>query len=282
MTNVLLTGSKGMLAHAFLKKKPTEWNILATDLEELDITSLNQVEKALIAFHPDLIINCAAFTRVDDAENERELAFSINAKGAGVMARSAREVGAKLIHFSTDYIFDGTKNSPYLEDDPPNPINVYGSSKMAGERNIRNATENYLIIRTQWLYGEGGNHFVKTILKLAKERESIKVVNDQFGSPTWTEDLVDATHALINKGCTGTYHVVNFGECSWYDFASEIVKQAGLHTKIIPCTTAEFPRPATRPKYSVLSTDRTRNELGRSLQSWENAVVFFLDQKMSA
>lgn len=272
MIKVLLTGSKGMLAHAFLKKKPNDWSILATDIEELDIRNRVQVHKTVGDYGPNLIINCAAFTRVDDCETERELAFSINAKGAGTMAESAREIEAKLVHFSTDYIFDGTKKSPYLEDDPPNPISVYGSSKLAGERNVRNASENHLLIRTQWLYGDGGNHFVKTILNLAKERDSIKVVNDQFGSPTWTEDLVDATIALIHKESIGTYHVVNSGECSWYDFAREIVKEAGLSTKVIPCSTAEFPRPAKRPSYSVLSVDKTSNVLGQVIPGWKDSL----------
>ncbi|MBI3593463.1 MAG: dTDP-4-dehydrorhamnose reductase [Nitrospirae bacterium] len=272
MIKVLLSGSKGMLAHAFLKKKPNDWSILATDIEELDIRNRVQVHKTVGDYGPNLIINCAAFTRVDDCETERELAFSINAKGAGTMAESAREIEAKLVHFSTDYIFDGTKKSPYLEDDPPNPISVYGSSKLAGERNVRNASENHLLIRTQWLYGDGGNHFVKTILNLAKERDSIKVVNDQFGSPTWTEDLVDATIALIHKESIGTYHVVNSGECSWYDFAREIVKEAGLSTKVIPCSTAEFPRPAKRPSYSVLSVDKTSNVLGQVIPGWKDSL----------
>ena len=276
MTKVLLTGSKGMLAHAFLKKKPKEWNILTTDIEELDITQPARVEKAVRAFQPNIIINCAAFTRVDDCEKEEELAFAINAAGAGNLAESVQKIGAKLVHFSTDYIFDGTKKSPYLEDDPPHPINVYGMSKLEGEENIRKVSDNHLIIRTQWLYGDGGNHFVKTILKLAKERDSIKVVNDQFGSPTWTEDLADAIIELITKNCTGTYHVVNSGECSWYDFSCQIINEAGLKTKVIPCTTAEFPRPAKRPPYSVLSTDKVRKILSKTLPDWQMALGKFL------
>jgi dTDP-4-dehydrorhamnose reductase len=272
MTKVLLTGSQGMLAQAFLKKKPKEWNILATDIEELDITQPGRVEKAVRAFQPNVIINCAAFTRVDDCETEKEAAFALNAAGPGNLAEPAQKIGAKLVHFSTDYIFDGGKKSPYLEDDPPLPINVYGMSKLEGEENIRKKADNHLIIRTQWLYGDGGNHFVKTILKMAKERDSIKVVNDQFGSPTWTEDLVDATIELIKKDRTGTYHVVNSGECSWYDFAVQIVKEAGLNTKVIPCATSEFPRPAKRPAYSVLSTQKIEAFLGTALPTWQTAL----------
>ncbi len=272
MIKILLTGSKGMLAHAFLKKKPENWNILATDIDELDITQPGHVEKVVQAFQPDIIINCAAYTRVDDCEKEKELPFAINATGAGHLAESANKIGTKLIHFSTDYIFDGTKKSPYLEDDSPHPINVYGMSKLEGEQNIRKQTDNHLIIRTQWLYGDGGNHFVKTILKLSMERDSIKVVKDQIGSPTWTEDLANATIELIKMKCIGTYHVVNSGECSWYDFACQITKDAGFNIRVIPCTSAEFPRPAKRPAYSVLSTKKVEAVLGKHLPTWQTAL----------
>lgn len=274
---VLLTGSKGMLAHAFFKKKPKEWELLATDIEELDIANADLVEKTIQQFRPDLIINCAAYTKVDDCETKKELAFAVNGGGPANLARAAAQIGAKLVHFSTDYIFDGTKNKPYLENDPPHPINVYGRSKLEGEQIVRKQTDNHLIIRTQWLYGEGGNHFVKTILKLAKERDSIKVVNDQFGSPTWTEDLADAAIELIKKDCTGTYHIVNSGKCSWYDFACQIIKEAELNTKVIPCTTAEFPRLAKRPAYSVLSTEKVEMLLRKHLSHWQVALRFFLN-----
>jgi dTDP-4-dehydrorhamnose reductase len=262
---VLLTGSKGMLAHAFLKKIPKEWELLATDIEELDITNPVLVEKTIQQFRPDLIINCSAYTKVDDCETKKELAFSVNGGGPANLARAAAQIGAKLVHFSTDYIFDGTKGTPYTEEDQPNPINVYGASKLEGEIHIRKNLNNHLIIRTQWLYGEGGPNFVKTILELAKKRDEIKVVNDQWGCPTWTEDLADLTLELIQKRATGTFHIVGPEISTWYVFACDIIKKAGLATKVTPCTTAGFPRPATRPVYSVLSTGKLSKFLGGTL-----------------
>jgi dTDP-4-dehydrorhamnose reductase len=257
-----------MLAQAFLKKRPGDWDLIETDVDEFDITRDREVERRVHEIRPEIILNCAAFTRVDDCERERELAFSANALGPANLARSAKQTGARLIHFSTDYIFDGEKGAPYLEEDPPNPLNVYGESKLEGEIGIRKELDDHLIIRTQWLYGAGGNHFVKAILKRARETGSLKVVNDQIGSPTWTEDLAAATIELIQRKCNGTYHVVNSGECSWYEFAREIVRLAGLKTEIVPCTSDEFPRPARRPKYSVLSTLKLKTELGKLLPNW--------------
>ncbi len=268
-----------MLAHAFLKKIPKEWELLATDIEDLDITNPVLVEKKIQQFQPDLIINCAAYTKVDDSETNKELAFSVNGAGPANLARAAAQIGAQLVHFSTDYIFDGTKGTPYTEEDKPHPLNVYGASKLEGERHIRKNVNNHLIIRTQWLYGEGGPNFVKTILELAKDRESIKVVDDQRGSPTWTEDLSDASIELIKHHCAGTFHVVNSGECSWYGFACQIIKETGHKTKVIPCASTEFPRPARRPAYSVLSTEKAKVLLGRPIPAWPIAIGSFLKER---
>jgi len=281
MIKVLLTGSKGMLAQAFLKLRPSGWNIMATDIEELDITQISGVEKTIRAFQPGIIINCAAYTRVDDCEREKESCFKINAVGPDNLAFSAHRIGAKLVHFSTDYVYDGNKKSPYSEDDLPHPINNYGMSKLKGEEEIRKRMDDFLIIRTQWLFGHGGNHFVKTILKLAEDHDSLKVVNDQIGSPTFTEDMAEATIELIEMAQKGTFHVVNSGECSWYDFASMIIKMTGLKTKIDPCLTSEFPRPAKRPAYSVLSTQKVVSVLGRPLPDWEIGLKYFLTGKRS-
>src|ERR1700693_2200419 len=273
---VFITGANGMLARAILKKKPAEWKVLGTDIDVLDISSPRAVERALGAFQPDLVINCAAFTRVDDCEARREEAFKVNAEGAGYLAEVCGEHGTFLVHFSTDYIFDGRKSSPYQEDDRPAPINVYGESKLEGERRGRKSAENHLIIRTQWLYGDGGSHFVRTILNLAGERDLLKVVNDQTGSPTWTEDLADGAIGLIGKRKAGTYHLVNSGSCTWFDFASEIIKSAGLDTKILPCTSAEYPRPAKRPAYAVLSTEKAARILGGPLPDWQAALKIYM------
>lgn len=273
---VLLTGAKGMLAQAILNKKPQMWDLRAVDVEELDITDRAAVQGMILNFEPERIINCAAFARVDECEENKELAFAVNGFGVGNLAEAAHKVGAHLIHFSTDYIFDGTKRLPYEEGDPARPVSIYGASKWEGECQIRKHLENYLIIRTQWLYGQGGPHFVKTILNLAKKQAVLKVVDDQVGSPTWTEDLSEATLALILRGSTGTYHLVSSGECSWYTFASKIIEEAGLPAKVVPCTTAEFPRPARRPGYSVLSTAKATAELGKPLPAWEAALGRFI------
>lgn len=273
---VLLTGSKGMLAQAILNKTPKEWELLAVDVEDLDITQSAAVQDTVGAFRPSMIINCAAFTRVDDCEEKKELAFAVNGRGVGHLAEAAGKVGARLIHFSTDYIFDGTGSEPYEENAPARPMSVYGASKWEGECQVRKHLQNYMIIRTQWLYGKGGNHFVKTILKLAEKQDVLKVVNDQIGSPTWTEALSEAVLALTEKETSGTYHLVNSGQCSWYQFARRIIEEAGLSTKVVPCATAEFPRPAKRPAYSVLSTVKATAELGMALPHWEVALKRFI------
>ncbi|MBI3802802.1 MAG: dTDP-4-dehydrorhamnose reductase [Nitrospirae bacterium] len=273
---VLISGAGGMLARAFLNKIPTGWEVWAAGKNELDITNEQEVRNAVGKFSPKIILNCAAFTRVDECEEKRDFAFAVNCRGAGYLAEAAHQWGAYLVHFSTDYIFDGTGQTPYYEDSPANPLSVYGVSKWEGECLVRKYLQNYLLIRTQWLYGQGGNHFVKTILKLAEKQSVLKVVDDQIGSPTWTEDLSEATLRLIEKRATGEYHLVNEGHCSWYQFSTRIVEEAGLSTKVIPCSTKEFPRPARRPAYSVLSTNKAKSELGWELPNWETALKRFM------
>ena len=274
--NVLLIGANGMLARAFLNKKPRGWNLRGVDLPTLDITDARAVNDAVRDFSPVLMINCAAFTRVDDCEAESDRAFAVNGAGAGHLAEAATAVGARLVHFSTDYIFDGTATTPYDEEAPANPLGVYGASKWEGERQVRKHHPEALVIRTQWLYGKGGTHFVGAILDRARRSMPLRVVCDQIGSPTWTEDLSEATLALIDTGATGVYHLAGAGECSWHDFARQIVAEAGLVTEIAPCTTAEFPRPARRPAYSVLSTAKAQALLGRTLPPWETALRRFI------
>jgi dTDP-4-dehydrorhamnose reductase len=271
-----------MLARAILNKKPQDWNLKAVDIEEMDITDQAVVQGTVLKLKPALIINCAAFTRVDECEEKKELAFAVNGSGVGHLAEAARQVGARLVHFSTDYIFDGTKRVPYEEEDRACPASIYGASKWEGECRLRKYAEAYLIIRTQWLYGGGGNHFVKTILKLAEKQDVLRVVDDQVGSPTWTVDLAEATLALIEKGATGVYHLVNSGECSWYTFASKIIEEKGLPVKVVPCTTAEFPRPAKRPAYSALSTAKAAAELGKLLPTWDVALKRFIHSAQEA
>jgi len=274
--NVLLTGSAGMLAQAFLNKRPRDWHLDTMDIDTLDMTHRDAVQKTISDLKPVLIINCAAFTQVDDCELEVEHAYAVNSAAVGYLAEAARVVGAKLVHFSTDYIFDGQASAPYDETHAPAPLNVYGASKLQGENQVRRYTTDHLILRTQWLYGQGKRHFVQTILDAARKKPQLTVVDDQVGSPTWTEDLSEAALALIDCGAVGTYHVVNTGICSWYAFACEIIKEAGLTTSVVPCKTAFYPRPARRPAYGVLSTQKMQATLGRALPAWDLALRRFL------
>jgi dTDP-4-dehydrorhamnose reductase len=200
-------------------------------------------------------------------------AFVINAEGAKNVAKGCRDIGAKLVYISTDYIFNGEKKSPYREDDPPDPLNIYGESKLMGERYVEEFSNDYLIVRTQWLFGRHGRNFVETILALAAERDSIEVVHDQQGSPTYTADLSKAIAALIRKDLEGTFHVSNSGSCSWYDFALEIVQLAGIAgAEILPISTAELNRPAKRPRYSVFNRQRLQQEAGIEMRPWQEAL----------
>jgi len=271
-----MTGAKGMLAQAFLKKIPEPWHLLAVDIDKLDICDPIAIHKVMEAFRPELIINCAAFTQVDACEEKKELAFSVNGAGAGNLAEAANRIGAYLVHFSTDYIFDGTGKIPYKEDDPARPINVYGASKWEGECQIRKHLKRHLIVRTQWLYGEGGNHFVRTMMRLAETQSVLKIVDDQVGAPTCTEDLAKASLELIDLEALGTCHLVNSGQCTWYGFASRIFEEAGLSVKLQPCTTAAFPRPAKRPGYSVLGMEKAIGILGHPIPHWQTALKHFM------
>jgi len=272
---VLLTGSKGMLGQAFLKKKPEAWALSGVDIEALDLTKKMEVKVLVHDFQPDLVINCAAYTQVDDCEKEQAKAFAVNGTGVGYLAEAASSVGAKMVHFSTDYVFDGS-GGPYSEEAPQAPINAYGASKQEGERQLTKHLDDYLLIRTQWLYGKGGKNFVSTILRLAENQTTLKVVDDQIGSPTWTEDLAEAVVNLVQKKASGAFHLVNQGICSWYQFACRIAEEAGLSAEIIACGAVDFPRPAKRPARAVLETAKASALLGQSLPSWEVALKRYM------
>jgi dTDP-4-dehydrorhamnose reductase len=246
------------------------------DQKMLDIRDPIAVKEVVCRVKPVLILNCAAFTRVDDCEAETVQAEAVNGAGPGHLAEAAKQVGAMLVHFSTDYVFDGTQETPYDETALAHPLSVYGASKWNGECRVRECLSDHLIIRTQWLYGKGGRHFVGTILNLAERQTTLSVVNDQIGSPTWTEDVSEATLALIQAGARGTYHLVNAGHCSWYDFACRILREAGREVTVTPCTTAAFPRPARRPACGVLATAKAEAVLGRGLPPWDVALRRFI------
>jgi dTDP-4-dehydrorhamnose reductase len=245
------------------------------DIGEIDITSLESVLKVVGAMKPDVVINCAAYTDVDGCETNRETAMAVNAEGVAHLAFACRELGALLVQISTDYIFDGGKGTPYVEDDAPHPLSVYGESKLGGEMNAVFSPE-HLIVRTQWLYGLHGKNFVETMLRLGAEKDVLTVVDDQIGSPTWTVDLGKAIIALIDNGCRGIYHAANAEFCSWNSFAQEIFMQAGLSVTVTPMTTKELNRLARRPLYSTLECGKLASDAGFQPQSWRSALHQYL------
>lgn len=243
--------------------------------QDMDITDRESVQRVLLTLKPAVVVNAIAFTDVDGCESNRELAFRINGDGVRSLAESSARIGAKLVHISSDYVFDGIKGKPYLEEDPVNPLSVYGKSKLAGEENAR-INPDHLIIRTQWLYGLHGKNFVETMLRLAKERKELSVVDDQIGSPTWTVDLALAVKALIDRDCRGTYHAVNSGSCSWHDFADAIFAEEGIGIQLSPMTSAKLDRPAPRPLFSVLDCGKMAKDTGMQLENWRDALRKYL------
>jgi dTDP-4-dehydrorhamnose reductase len=245
------------------------------DIAEIDITSHESVERVLTALHPSVVINCAAYTDVDGCETNVDTAMQVNGEGVAYLAMVTRELGARLVQISTDYVFDGSKGSPCLEDDPPHPLSMYGESKLTGEMNTA-FNPDHLIVRTQWLYGLHGKNFVETMLRMGAEKDELTVVDDQIGSPTWTVDLARAIIALIEKGRHGIYHAANAEFCSWNGFAKAIFEEAGLVVKVNPMTTEELGRPARRPLYSTLDCSKLKVDTGVSLQPWREALRSYL------
>lgn len=275
---VLVTGSNSMLAQDLIPVLKERNDVAAFSREDLDITGRGNVYEAIKSSAPDLVINCSAYTNVDKAEEEREKAFLINGIGVQNISLICSDGGIPLCHISTDYVFDGKKQTPYTPFDNTNPINVYGESKLAGERYIEWITNRFYIIRTSRLYGRGGNNFVSTMLRLAKEKTEIPVVKDQTGSPTSTVSLSRAIDALIKTGAYGIYHFTDEtgGGISWHDFALEIMGLSGLKTKVVPITTDEFPRPAKRPEYSVLDTETFSMATGYYPKNWRDSLRDYL------
>lgn len=279
---ILLAGGSGQLAQELQQILLSSGEVIAVDRTRIDLSQPESIRQAMAQIQPDLVVNAAAYTAVDKAENEPELAHAVNGIAPGIFAEECAKLRATLIHFSTDYVFDGSRGSAYLETDITNPLGTYGKSKLAGEEAIRNAVNRHIIIRTAWVYGNGGKgNFVKTMLRLGKEREEIRVVADQIGSPTWTGDLAAAVSQIIPQikpEIFGTYQYTNSGVCSWYDFAIAIFEEAeklGFPLKIqrvIPITTAEYPTPAKRPAFSVLSTVKISALLGTYPPHWRQGL----------
>lgn len=253
--------------------------VIGADLDELDITRPGQTRKTLDSLRPDAVVNLAALTDVDGCESQREKAFLVNAQGAIEVARGCAATGARLIHLSTDYVFDGSSPVPYTEENPPRPLNVYGESKLLGERGVQKTGGNYLILRTAWLYGPHGKNFVDTILRLSSQQEEIRVVNDQRGSPTYTRDLSRAIELLLKREETGVLHVTNSGSCTWFEFAGKVLAMKSLgdrSVRLLPISSAELGRPAKRPANSVLDCSNFERIAGWKMRHWEESLKEYL------
>ncbi len=280
MRRILVVGAKGMLGRdlvetlrsSFPKDEITGW-----DVEEIDIQEERSTVTRIRSFEPGVIVHLAAYTDVDGCELNEKKAFAINAEGMKHVALGAATCGAKVVTLSTDYIFDGKKGSPYLEEDSPNPLNVYGRSKWKGEQYVRGLVRDALIIRTQWLYGKYGKNFVASILRQAREKDVLTVVNDQVGSPTYTLDLSHAIALLIERKARGIFHVANSDSCTWYDYARTILELSGIEgVKVVPISSKELAYPAVRPAYSVLDTEKLKRETGLTLRPWVEALKGYL------
>jgi dTDP-4-dehydrorhamnose reductase len=284
MKKILITGARGQLGKKLAEILTADFELVLTDSGEMDITDRQAVESIITKEKPDFVIHAAAYTKVDDAETERQLAYRINADGSKNLAEVTGSLNIPIIYISTDYVFPGTKNQPLSEDDPTEPVNYYGQTKLDGENFIKQLNRKHYIIRTAWLYGElpkdhPGSNFVETMLKLAKEKPELKVVDDQFGAPTYTGDLVLAIREIIKKNIPyGIYHFSGEGITSWYDFAREIFKQSGINIKITPTTSDNFPRPAKRPTYSYLSKDKLK-KAGVPVRPWQDGLREYLKNR---
>jgi dTDP-4-dehydrorhamnose reductase len=280
---VLITGCQGQLGKELcrqideLNQVRPQFQVVATDLDSMDITDTHQVQKIVSFEKPEVIINTAAYTKVDACETDEQTAFRVNALGARNLAVAAYNIGAKILQVSTDYVFDGTGRTPLREYDPVNPLSVYGKSKALGEQLVMTTNPRYFIVRTAWLYGEGHN-FVRTILKLAAERDELKVVNDQVGTPTSTVDLARCILDLIQTEHYGVYHGTCEGECTWYEFARRILALKGINKRVIPISTTELRLPAKRPAYSVLENFMLSMVGLDNFRKWEEALEEYLNK----
>ena len=287
---VLVTGCKGQLGRELLRQLaeggsslgpiPTRFEgavAVGIDLDELDITDKHAVKQFLREGSFDIVFNCAAFTNVDACETDRETAYKANALGIRYLAEACEKTGTQLMHISTDYVFPGTDPTPRTEYDLPAPISAYGKTKYAGEMFVREECTRYFILRTAWLYGEGKN-FVRTILRVAKERGKVTVVNDQFGNPTSTVDLAHHMLKIADGAPYGIYHATNNGVCSWYDFAKEFVALAGVEAEVAPCTSDEYPTPTKRPAYSALDNLALRCTVGDDFRPWQEAIAEYINK----
>jgi dTDP-4-dehydrorhamnose reductase len=300
---ILLIGKNGQVGRELQKTLPAIGEVTALDRIQLDLTHTEEIRRAIRSFHPHIIVNAAAYTAVDKAEADEAAARTINATAPGIMAEEAKKIGASIVHYSTDYVFDGTKNTPYMENDRTNPQSVYGTTKLEGERGIQSSGAPHLIFRTQWVYATEGRNFLLTILKLATQRKELRIVADQIGSPTSSRQIARATASILSKICVGNkgnvfsvadaggvYHLTAAGETTWYGFAQAILAEAGLidpvtpwfaaatnhlpliAENIVPISTSEYPAPARRPAYALLSNARLNRSFSEYLSNWREQL----------
>lgn len=274
---VLVTGTRGQLGYDVVERLK-ELNIehMGVDKEEFDLTDEKETKEFIKSYKPEVVVHCAAYTAVDRAEDEKELCYAVNVLGTKYVAGACKEIDAKMVYISTDYVFDGEKEEPYEVDDEPNPINYYGLTKYLGEREVQNILEKYFIVRISWVFGKNGSNFVKTMLRLGQGRKELRVVCDQVGSPTYTYDLAKLLCEMIQTDKYGIYHATNEGYCSWYEFACEIFKVAGMDVKVTPIKSDEYPTKAKRPANSRLSKKRLELMGFNLLPHWRDALKRYI------
>jgi dTDP-4-dehydrorhamnose reductase len=273
---VLITGSNGMLGHDLIDVLDGKHELIKTTSKSLDITDEDKVKDYIVNENPDIVINSAAYTDVDGCETNEEIAYKVNGEGVKNLALACKVVDCPLLHISTDYVFNGENNKPWMEDDEVGPINIYGKSKLQGEEAIESILDNFFIIRTSWLYGINGGNFPKTMLELAKTHDTLTVVTDEIGTPTYTLDLAQAIAELIETEYYGIYHITNSDYCSWFDFAKYIFEVKNIDVNVVPVTAEEFARPASRPHYSVLNNSNWVNNGFKPLRSYKEAIKDYL------
>ncbi|MDC2863932.1 MULTISPECIES: dTDP-4-dehydrorhamnose reductase [unclassified Bacillus (in: firmicutes)] len=276
---IMITGANGQLGRQIVEDFGSElYEIYPFDKKSLNITDMSQVEHVMKTIKPHIIIHCAAYTKVDQAEEEQDLAYVTNAIGTRNVTVMAQSLGAKFIYISTDYVFSGSRIEGYHEWHIPEPVNVYGLSKYAGEEFVKSFHDQYFIIRTSWLYGKNGNNFVKTMLRISEEKELIAIVSDQIGSPTYVKDLVHVIKKIMNTSLYGIYHVSNSGSCSWYEFAKQIFSYANKKVNVVPISTEEFGAKALRPKYSILQNKMLKLNGFSQMPTWEEGLEGFFSE----
>lgn len=275
---VLVTGVNGQLGYDVVKELDKRGHqAVGVDRESMDLTSTQQIKECIETVNPEAIIHCAAYTAVDKAEDEEELCRRVNAIASKEIAEYAKALDIPMIYISTDYVFDGTKDGEYTEEDMPNPINVYGKTKYEGEVYVQDTLEKYYIVRISWVFGENGNNFIDTMLRLAKERDSLNVINDQVGSPTYTKDLAPLLVDMIETDKYGIYHATNEGYCTWYEFAKEIFKIANIDIKVNPINTSEYPTKAIRPMNSKMNKNKLEKNSFYRLRNWKYSLLDYIN-----